>query len=574
MDESRYDSAQFIITRAFTQSELRFSELDLYYLHSFESEIMYYNALFEQGLNSAYRTLSLATTLKNDTLIGNSENLIGLFYMNLSNFKDAIGHFERAVNLIPAGHINTYLAYKYHANANLAECFLKVNEPDSAIYYSKASFEEAYIRQKKRGTSLATWNIAEAHILKKELREAINLLLTELSEIDQSSHRDVVQMYDCSLMKVYDLLNMKDSSIFWMNNGLKEMDNPLNTDLSRKDFLECAVSVCIRQKDLETGSVLLEKLNVLTRSINGKEQNQRLEILKDYYVKNQRLVIEKELNEAQKKELHLRRTVESILMLLAALFLLLIFITYRTFRQRQKIAELNHSKHVTQVKQELELKSLKGKMKALNLERNRIASDLHDDIGAALSSIRIYSLAASKQMKSNPGESQNLLNKITESSSDMMERMSDIVWSINPKNDTGESLIIRMKTLASEVLGSMNIDLVYRIDPDVEKLKPTLAERKNIYLIFKEAINNIAKYSEANKVEITLTRRDDYFAMKISDNGKGFNINQAFTGNGLNNMSQRASSLNAYFHISSHRSTGTQIEFRMNIARISDSVVS
>lgn len=570
MDNSRYDSAQYLISNALSQTEVALKEHELYYLHSLESEIMYYNALFEQGLNSAVRTLSIASALKNDTLIGSAENLMGLFYMNLGKGNDAIKHFRKAIALIPEGHNNNLLAYRYHAYANMGECFFKINEPDSAIFYSSASIAEADIRGRARGVALARWSLAEAYLVKDRVTESIAELQSAMALVKNSVHRDVVQTLCCTLMKCYQKKEMPDSANYWMQTGMLELTHPLNTDFSRKEFLQCAIDICIKQNNLGEGALLLRKLNDLTREVSSKEQNQRVNILKDYYEKNQKLIIEKQLNEAQKKELELRKIIEWALILLAVLCILLIVIVYRTFKQKQKIVELNHARNITQMQQDMELKSLKSRMELLFDERNRIASDLHDDIGAALSSIRIYSSAAQKQMDINPEEGMNLITRINESSTSMMERMSDIVWSINPKNDSGESLVMRMKTFASEVLGSMHIDLVYNIDPEIENLKPTLEARNNVYLIFKEAVNNIAKYSDAGKVEITLSLDNGFFTMLIKDNGKGFNVMQAFQGNGLNNMSQRAKAMNAYFHVTSHANSGTLIEVKMEIATISD----
>ena len=570
MEASRYDSAQYLISNTLSQTEIALNESDLYYLHAFQSEIMYYNALFEQGLNSALRALSIATSLNNDTLIGSAENLLGLFYMNLGYSKNAVKHFKKAVELIPLGHNNDFIACQYHGYSNMAECFLRINEPDSARLYASASIAEAEMRGRIRGVALAHWCLAEALLKKNDIPQSIIEIKSALKLVKNSVHHDVVQTLSCTLMRCYQKIQQPDSAYYWMKSGLLLQEDPLNTDFSRKEFLQCGINLCIEQHNLTEGSIFLEKLNKLTRKVSNKEQNQRVKILSDYYEKNEKLIVEKQLNEAQKKELSLRTIIEWVLILVAALCILLIFIGYRTFKQKQKIVELNHSRSLEQMKQDLELKSIKGKMEALFDERNRIASDLHDDIGAALSSIRIYSSAAQKQMATDPREGMNLISRIINSSESMMERMSDIVWSINPKNDSGESLILRMKTFASEVLGSMQIDLVYHIDPIVVNLKPTLVARKNVYLIFKEAINNIAKYSESSKVEILLSAENGFFSLRIKDNGKGFNVMQAFKGNGLTNMSQRAKAMDAYFHVTSHANTGTTIELKMETTIISD----
>jgi signal transduction histidine kinase len=570
MNHSSYDSAQFVISAAFSQSETAVTETDLYYLHCYEAEVMYYNALFEQGLNSSLRSLELARKLANDTLVGNSENLIGLFLMNLGRKEEALGHLRSATLLLPSGHSNDYLAFQYHALGNLGECFMGLDLPDSALYYSSLSMPEAQRRGRNRGVALAYWNSAEAWLLKGDPHRARDYCLTGVALVQESPHRDVVQTLCTTLMKVYQVMNRTDSVYAWMDHGLVENANPLNTDFSRILFLQQATNTCILLADVKRGAGLLDELNALRQNISGKQQSQRIAILTDYYEKNQKLVLARELDIAQEKEIRLRKLMSVVLGVLALLLCILIFIIYKSFRQRQRIAQLQYKEQLQQAARELELNALQKRLEAVFAERNRIASDLHDDIGAALSSIRIYSGAAQKQFASNPSESLLLIQRINESSTGMMERMSDIVWSINPKNDSGQSLVLRMKTVASEVLGSMDIQVSYQIDEQVEDLHPSVIARRNIYLIYKEAINNIGKYSGATSAEVRLLISNGTLEMQVNDNGKGFNVQQAQHGNGLSNMSNRAKAIGAYFHISSHAGRGTQILLKVELAKISD----
>jgi signal transduction histidine kinase len=209
-------------------------------------------------------------------------------------------------------------------------------------------------------------------------------------------------------------------------------------------------------------------------------------------------------------------------------------------------------------------------MAAVSAERDRIASDLHDDIGASLSSIRIYSGAASKRFTSDPDESLRLIERINESSTGMMDRMSDIVWAINPKNDNVESIVFRMKSNAGEVLSPLDIEVDYSIDPLSEQVQPTMTARRNIYLIFKEAINNIAKYSSAKHVHVDLRVDNGFLILEISDDGVGFDALSKSSGNGLNTMRRRAESLGGTVQIDSKPGNGSRLIARMEIARISD----
>ena len=154
MGRSAYDSAGHILNEAFSQTNVTYTDLDLYYLLSYEAENMYYNALFDQGLNSAYRSLELAESLGNDTLIGNTENILGLFLINLDKYDEALVHFRRAIPLIPVNHTFDYLSYRYQVLANAGECFLKMHMPDSAFHYAIMGLDEARARGKIRGEAI------------------------------------------------------------------------------------------------------------------------------------------------------------------------------------------------------------------------------------------------------------------------------------------------------------------------------------------------------------------------------------------------------------------------------------
>lgn len=194
--------------------------------------------------------------------------------------------------------------------------------------------------------------------------------------------------------------------------------------------------------------------------------------------------------------------------------------------------------------------------------RNTIARDLHDDIGSTLSSINILSKVALVEQN---GDTQNYLQRIGDQSTRMMEDMSDMVWSINPRNDSIEKVITHMREFATEIFESAGIEYHFS---DNSKAGLTLDSdrRKNLFLIFKEAVNNAAKYSKANLVEIELYQQDHSLILKIKDNGKGFDKQKITTGNGLRNQLERAKEVNGNITINSHLGRGTELELHLPIA--------
>lgn len=187
--------------------------------------------------------------------------------------------------------------------------------------------------------------------------------------------------------------------------------------------------------------------------------------------------------------------------------------------------------------------------------RNMIARDLHDDIGSTLSSINIMSQLA---MNEN-GNASLHLKKIATHSAQMMENMSDIVWSINPKNDLAEHMVFKMKEFAAEILEPVGINYSFQVEEGVDTVRLNSEKRKNLFLIFKESVNNAAKYSNGTQVTINLSLQSNHLHLEVSDNGKGFNQEEVNRGNGLSNMKDRASAIMGALQYITESGKGTRV---------------
>jgi ligand-binding sensor domain-containing protein len=202
--------------------------------------------------------------------------------------------------------------------------------------------------------------------------------------------------------------------------------------------------------------------------------------------------------------------------------------------------------------------------KILSGVRQGIASDLHDDIGSTLNSISVYSEIAIRDLEQNPENSRLLLAKMGYSSRNMIDTMNDIVWAINPDNDNFMSTLLRMQYFAGELLSGKNILLQFIAEENVKFKRLSIRERKNLYLIFKEAINNIYKYSDCKTVNVTISVREQNVLMIITDDGKGFELTgRTNAGNGLANMHLRAKEISARVTIQSWPMKGTRIELEV-----------
>ncbi|MEZ4740801.1 MAG: triple tyrosine motif-containing protein [Flavobacteriales bacterium] len=199
--------------------------------------------------------------------------------------------------------------------------------------------------------------------------------------------------------------------------------------------------------------------------------------------------------------------------------------------------------------------------------RDRIARDLHDEIGSTLSSVALYSEVALREGdKGSTGHAETLA-RISTSTSEMMESMNDIVWAVNSRNDDLLQVAQRMKAFAARISEAAEMHLEFHFDERLSDRPLTMVQRKNLYLIFKEAVNNAAKYSGGTALKVSLDRQQAEFVLHVEDDGKGMEASNGAHvhsggGNGLLNMSARAEEMGGTLHVDSANGQGTRVILR------------
>jgi signal transduction histidine kinase len=200
------------------------------------------------------------------------------------------------------------------------------------------------------------------------------------------------------------------------------------------------------------------------------------------------------------------------------------------------------------------------KQKAITDEYNRVAADLHDEVGSTLSSIHINSVVAQKKINSDVIESKKLLQLIISQSKKMQHNLSDIVWGLRTDLDNIDDFGIKLREIMEHSLGASGIAYSINFEADIADIKLTVLQRRNIMLICKEAINNSLKYAEASTINIEFAKKENGLVIQISDDGIGFNMlaTQNIT-NGLTNMEKRTKQLHGFFKIDTQVNMGTII---------------
>jgi two-component system sensor histidine kinase UhpB len=299
------------------------------------------------------------------------------------------------------------------------------------------------------------------------------------------------------------------------------------------DTYKVLIEISSALKDYKAANTYYELLFSAKDKIFNETSGQQLAALQTKYeteIKDKEIFLlnaDKKLKDVEiKKQTLFKNSLVSGLALLLVLF----FFIYKNYRAKQKLK--------------------------LETIRNNIAADLHDDIGSTLNSISLFSEVA----KQEAGKPIPALEEIGVSARKIIDAMSDIVWTINQENDTFENVISRMRSLFYMLLKAKAIEFSFKADENLNHLSLAIPVRKNFYLLFKEAINNLVKYSNATRVSSHISLENKNVKMIIRDNGIGFDMEHTQMGNGIKNMKRRAAEIGAKLLIESSEGKGTNIE--------------
>lgn len=197
----------------------------------------------------------------------------------------------------------------------------------------------------------------------------------------------------------------------------------------------------------------------------------------------------------------------------------------------------------------------------LQIERARIARDIHDDLGAGLTQLVLLGEVAQSELSADSG-TRVQINQICEKARDLSHVLDGVVWAVNSRRDTLRDFVTYVCKYAQFFLGSTPIRCRLDVEPEIPAAPFDLPVRRNLFLAVKEALNNAAKHSEASEVFLRIYRHNQKLTVVVEDNGRGFDPAQADAArNGMTNMTQRMGEIGGFFTVVSQPGSGCRVEF-------------
>lgn len=463
--------------------------------------------------------------------LGNISNT----YFNLNEPEKALDYARQSLNIRKQTGDKEGIAIVL---GNITRIYLNREQMDSARYYQDAYIHYAQQSGKKKTLCDSYVNLAIMHHAGKRYTLAVEQIRNAIRIGKEINHPNLANFYRMCALFLGKLDYTEQMNHYYDSAYTRILEH--NNKTQFRDYYATRMHYFRSKGDYKNAFENYEKYaaykdSVLNESV--KKQVAQLEIQYETQKKNAQLESAKAAKARQQLYYNILLSV-LILGLLSALFL------FNRYKYRKKLEQKN----------------------MLLSERNRISAELHDEVGSALSAINLISHAAIQSGTKNEQQVRHYFSSIYTNSEKMMDTISDIVWSMHPDNDQMPRIIARMKTFAAEILEAVDVAWHFDLDDQVKALNLSGEKRRDFYLVFKEAVNNIARYAGATLVYIQVQKQADRIVLLVRDNGGGFDPDKELTGNGLNNMRRRAEKHKGSFRVDSSPGKGTMITWSMPYA--------
>lgn len=536
MHKGNLDSAVFYLLHAkniFTQEKLEF---DLARVAINLSEVYSKASRFAEALESALEAERLSEQLGNIPLLTDTKRLLAILYRekgeyakSVENFQAAIKGFEEQKDTRRS--INTAIS--------LSILLRKMDLPDSSLSVLNRCLKLLEGEENLYQMAMVREHLGETYFMKGQVRaslaeyEKAYALFVRLGNMADVAYEAMVvgkaygSLGDFGKAEEFLLRSYHLSDSLGLRNYQFDASSELSQLYQQTQQWKKAtdqLQLTLQLKDTLAQNMQIQKMSELTAQYENEKKEQEIALLRS----NMELEAIKSRRQRQ------------LQYFLLALIPVLVGFGYLIFNRAQ-------------LKQKLQEQTL----------RNQLSKDLHDDIGSTLSSISINSRIALMKMEEKDFVVKQL-EKIQQNSKAILDNMSHIVWSINPANDSLDMMVFKMKDFASEMLEPLGINFQFDAESLDLKAKISPVVRKNLYLIFKESLNNASKYSKATEITAKITIQDGDLFLIVSDNGKGFSVeDEQHRGNGLRNMQERAAQMNGEIKVDSQIGKGTYIKLKV-----------
>ncbi len=588
MSEESVDSATFYFKKAFVLSKkLNFKPGIYHYYQNYSYILSIRIADKNKALKVVKEYEAFALKEKSDKFLSGAYFAYAITYQEKEQFDSSIYYYEKTLNLFEKVNNTLDVSTVY---GNISNIYRYQNMFDLAMDYNTKALKVDITLKDTLGLISDYVNRSIICYEKKDVvgEEKCNREALRLAELKKSPYR--IMICSTNLAVMFEDRQMYDSSLFYHQrayNLSKKYGASINTleallyishgFMKKKDYVQAnkylqlaTENYDIEQLSLDKKLFLIElKINIFKAVGRYKEA---AFLLDDYNkltdsthviaTKEKILEFDNRLKKAESEKVILSKEVEinkqkTWIYLLSSIGVALLLLGFLFYRYQNKKQEAKNQK-IKLLEQENEFVAVKSSLEGQLNERVRISKEIHDDLGSSLTTISLLTEVLKTKID---GIKVPEVAKISATSARMVDSMNEIVWALNVHNDTLDSLVAFIRKYARDFLQDTPIKLVFEEDVNQDfTLQGNV--RRSIYLVVKEAINNVVKHADAQQVNLNIQADNNKLIIVIEDDGKGIDeTKKSVFGNGLRNMKQRIEDIGGTFVMYKAKGMVVSIEY-------------
>lgn len=490
---------------------------------------------YKNGIKHLVKGLEILERKKDYPAMMLTLSNISSTYLKIKNFTLATKYNDRALNLSLEKNNTNHLASIYQVRAEL---MMEQGEYASSLKTLKKALEFAELNKQNFLQIEISANIGASNYHLKKYKEAKEFLTRAIQDSKENELSSIEFKSLCKLVDILVFEKKLDLATLKLKRA-KELATKLDSKKNYLTYYRCAINLAKAKNDtnfllksydsyfIYRDSLMPENIHSSMSEASAKYETDRKE--REIQLLNQ----QKRINELELKDkssqIH-NRNVSLVLISIIIVLAIIVLIFY--IRRIQIKAKQKREKAIKETEEN---------------ERSRIAKDIHDDLGSGLSKIRF--ITDSLEKVKNEEEFKRKVSSINQTAYHLVDNMRDLIWTLNPENNTVENLLIRMREYISDYLDETQIECNVSIPNEIPIIKISNTASRNLFSTVKEALQNAVKHSNSKELRFQVLVEGNLLKIKIQDYGLGFEIQHIKPGNGLKNMKSRVESLGGEFQL-------------------------
>lgn len=556
MDAFHGDSAIMLINDALGLVDHAGDAEELHYLLSYRAEVLYYEGLFNEAMRDLDEAERLALRLADSTLIANAYNLKGLLHENIQDSQQALPYLRLALRWFPEDPVARYpVTELHHIHGNIGSYLTTLGQLDSAERHVRTSLHLAQAADVPRATAVAWWSLGNIALKRGAADSALFCFERSWSIADQARDHDIgVDALVGRARSLVDLGRATEarSALMRAMNYLIAHRQGIGL-VTQRNFARQASRAFAGLNDLASAMEQMADWHRIDSAITANNIRSSLATQAALLRADNDLEVERLERERVAANLTAERRARRLLTISSIVVILALTSVYLVNNARQRSKRRLAELEAMRAQQEQTIAELRV--------REQVSRDLHDDLGVGLSALKLRSEMA-LQHGTHP-DATPLLHEQARTAEELIASMRHIIWALQDDQGEPDDLAAYIAAYARAYLDAHGLHAEVRVDGEWPPYALTTTQRRNTFLILKEALHNVVKHARAKLVRVRLAW-DGGFVAEVSDDGQGFQPAPARQGHGLINMAKRAEAIGARLSIGpSGNGPGTRLLLRL-----------